>query len=140
MRSFVLSTIATAVAFAIVTWLLPQFVEYQGGVGGLVVLAAIFGIVNGLIRPVVNLLALPLRVVTLGLIGFVVNAAMLLITAWGATIVGLNFRVGDYPPTLWSLDTFIAAIIGAAVLGLINTAVLAVVPDERTSPTSAAAA
>jgi putative membrane protein len=139
MRSFVLSTVATAVAFAIVTWLMPQFIEYQGGVGGLVVLAAIFGVVNGLIKPVVNLLALPLRVVTLGLIGFLVNAAMLLVTAWGANLVGLSFRVGDYPPTLFSFDTFVAAVIGAAVLGLINAAVLAVVPDETNAPSPTAA-
>jgi putative membrane protein len=119
---------------------MPQFIEYRGGVAGLFVLAAIFGVVNGLIKPVVNLLALPLRVVTLGLIGFLINAAMLLLTAWAADLVGLDFRVGDYPPTLFSVDTFIAAIVGALVLGLVNTAVLAVVPDEGTSPSSTAAA
>jgi putative membrane protein len=129
MRSFALSTAATAIAFAIVTWLIPQYIEYMGSLPRLVVLAVIFGVVNGLIKPIVKLLALPLRLMTLGLIGFLINAAMLLLTAAVADVFGVQFRVGDFPPTLVALDTLVAAVIGAVVLGLVNALVHAVTPD-----------
>jgi putative membrane protein len=129
MRSFALSTAATAIAFAIVTWLIPQYIEYMGSLPGLVVLAVIFGVVNGLIKPIVKLLALPLRLMTLGLIGFLINAAMLLLTAAVADVFGVQFRVGDFPPTLVALDTLVAAVVGAVVLSLVNALVHAVTPD-----------
>jgi putative membrane protein len=93
------------------------------------VLAVIFGVVNGLIKPIVRLLALPLRVMTLGLIGFVINAAMLLLTAWIGDLVGLAFTVGDFPPTLFSVSTLIGAIIGAAALTIVNSLTHTIAPD-----------
>ena len=48
---------------------------------GVVVVAAIFGLVNALIKPVVSLLALPLLLLTLGLLTVVINALMLMLTA-----------------------------------------------------------
>ena len=119
MRSFVVSTVATAIAFAIVTWLIPQYISYEGDVIGLFGLAVVFGVVNGLVKPIVRLLAIPLRVATLGLINFVINAAMLLLTAWVADRIGVAFQVGD-SPDLFSIDTFIAALIGAIVLAIVN--------------------
>ena len=44
--------------------------------------AAIFGLVNALIRPVVMRLGCPLTCLTLGLFTLVINAAMLALTAW----------------------------------------------------------
>lgn len=129
MRAFAFGTIATAIAFAIVTRLIPQYLTYSGDLAGLLVLAVVFGVVNGLVKPIVRLLALPLRVLTLGLIGFVINAAMLLLTAWGADRLGVTFRVGDYPPDLLTVDTILAAVIGAVVLGLVNAIAQALTPD-----------
>ena len=129
MRSFLLSTVATAIAFAIVTRLLPDYLGYSGELVGLLVLAVIFGAVNGLIKPIVRLLALPIRLMTLGLIGFVINAAMLLLTAWIGDLVGLAFTVGDFPPTLLSVNTLIGAIIGAVALSIVNSLTHVVAPD-----------
>jgi putative membrane protein len=128
-RSFLLSTVATAIAFAIVTRLLPDYLGYDGELIGLLVLAVIFGLVNGLIKPIVRLLALPVRMMTLGLIGFVINAGMLLVTAWIGDLVGLSFTVGDFPPTLLSLNTLIGAIIGAVALSIVNSLTHAIAPD-----------
>jgi putative membrane protein len=68
---------AIAVAAAVV-----DGVDVEGGLLGLLAVAASFGLVNACIRPVARLLALPLRVMTLGLITFVINGCMLLITDW----------------------------------------------------------
>ena len=129
MRGFIASTIVTAIAFFVVTTFLPQFIDYNGDLIGLLVLAVIFGVVNGLIGPIVRLLALPVRMMTLGLIGFVINGGLLLLTAAIADAVGFDFTVGDFPPTLLSADTIIGAIVGAVALSLVGTGVRLVTPD-----------
>ena len=48
----------------------------------LLFVAVIFGLVNAIVRPVVKLLSLPFIIVTLGLLIFVINALMLLLTEW----------------------------------------------------------
>ena len=74
MIRFLLSILASAVALWLVTYLFPGLMTYEGEPWGLIAVALIIGVVNGLIGPIVRLLALPLTVVTLGLIGFVINA------------------------------------------------------------------
>ena len=129
MIRFVLSVVATAVAFWVVTALFPGLMTYEGDATGLIVLALIFGVVNGLIGPLVRLLALPLTVVTLGLVGFLVNAALLLFVAWIANeLLSINFHVGDFPPDLLTSGTLIAAVVGAIVLGVVNTITHLLVP------------
>ena len=129
MRGFVVGTIVTAIAFFILTKFLPQFVSYDGDLIGLVVISVVFGVVNGLIGPIVRLMALPIRMATLGLVGFLINAGLLLLTAWITSLMNFDLKVGDFPPTLLSIDTLVAAIVGAIVLSLVSTAVRLVIPD-----------
>lgn len=129
MRGFIVGTIVTAIAFFVLTKFLPQFVSYDGQLIGLLVLAVIFGLVNGLIGPIVRTLAFPLTFMTMGLVGFVINAGLLLVTAAFADAVGLTLKVGHFPPTLLSADTLVSAVIGAVVLSVVSTVVRLVVPD-----------
>ena len=48
----------------------------------LVGLSLIAGVVNGLIKPIVKLISLPVTLVTFGLFGLVINAGLLLLIAW----------------------------------------------------------
>jgi putative membrane protein len=128
-KHFIVGTAATAVAFFILVKLVPGYVEYSGELIGLVGLALIFGVVNGLIKPIVKLLALPVRVMTLGLIGFVINGAMLLLTAWLASLLDIDFTVGGWPADSFGLDVIVAAIVGAIVLTVILAISDKVVPD-----------
>src|SRR4026207_2407919 len=98
MRGFIIGTLATALAFAILTFLLKPNIAYTGEITGLILLALIAGVVNGLIKPIVRLLALPVRMATLGLIGFVINAAMLLIVAWISGEPKLGCSLAGCPP------------------------------------------
>ena len=87
MRGFVVGTIVTAIAFYVLTKVLPQYtsfdmVTYDGELYGIVVLAVIFGVVNASIGPIVRMLALPISFMTMGLVGFVINAGLLLVTAF----------------------------------------------------------
>ena len=129
MRGFVISTVITAVAFYILVTLLPGMFGYDDGIVGLIVIAVIFGIINGLIGPIVKTAALPISFMTVGLIGFVINGALLLATAFVSDLVGFPLKVGDFPPDLFTADTIVAAIVGAVVLSLISTVIRLVVPD-----------
>lgn len=128
MKGFVIGTVITAIAFYVLTQFLPQFVSYDGELVGLLVLAIIFGLVNGLIGPIVKLLTLPVSIMSMGLVGFLINAGLLLITALVADAAGFNLTVGDFPPDL-TADTIVAAVIGSVVLSVVGTAVRLVVPD-----------
>lgn len=134
MKGFIVGTVVTAIAFYVLTKVVPQYtgfdlVTYKGELAGILVLAAIFGVVNGLIGPIVRTLAFPLTFMTMGLIGFAINAGLLLVTAVIANSTGFDLTVGDFPPTLLSADTIVAAVVGAVVLSLVGTAVRLVVPD-----------
>jgi putative membrane protein len=76
----------------------------DGGLPGLVGFAAVVGLVNALIRPVVKALTLPLRIVTLGLLGLAINGALLLLAANLADTV--------------EIDGFLAAVLAAAVISV----------------------
>ena len=128
MRGFVVNTVITAIAFYVLTKFLSQFVNYDGELTGLLALAVIFGVVNGLIGPVVRILAFPLNLMTMGLIGFVINGGLLLATAYIANSTGFDLTVGDFPPDL-TADTIVAAVIGSVVLSVVGTVVRLVVPD-----------
>ena len=129
MRGFIIGTVVTAVAFYILVTLLPDMFAYEGEIAGLVVISVIFGIVNGLIGPIVRLLALPIRLATLGLVGFLINGGLLLLTAWLSDLVGFTLHVGDFPPDLLTIDTLVAAIVGAIVLSLTSSVIRLVVKD-----------
>jgi putative membrane protein len=128
-KGFIIGTAITALAFWVLTRFLPQFVSYDGELVGLVVLAVIFGVVNGLIGPIVKTAAIPLTLVTMGVVGFLVNAGLFLATALIADSAGFNLTVGDFPPDLLTADTIVAAVVGSAVLSLVGTVVRLVVPD-----------
>lgn len=133
MRSFVVNTVVTAVAFYVLTKLLPDAgvstgVTYAGELAGLLVLAVIFGLVNGLIGPVVRILAFPLNLMTMGLIGFVINGGLLLATAFVANSTGFDLQVGDFPPDVTG-NTIVAAILGSIVLSVVGAVVRLVVRD-----------
>lgn len=128
MKRFIIGAVAAAIAFYGLTRFLPDFVNYQGEIQGLLVLGVIFGVVNGLIGPVVKLLSLPLSVLTMGLAGILVNAGLLLLTAIIANSTGFDLTIGNFPPELFSADTIVAAVVGSTVIGVVTGVVNALVP------------
>lgn len=128
MKSFIVGTIATAIAFYVLVEFLPGFIEFDGELVGLLAIAAIFGLVNGLVGPIVKVLALPLSLMTMGTVGFLINGGLLLVTAFVAGQAGFDLTVGDFPPNL-TADTIVAAVIGAAALSIVSSVVGMVVRD-----------
>lgn len=125
--SFVIGTIATAITFAVVSYVLPQ-IDFGGDVVNLLILAVIAGVINGLIKPIIKLFSLPLTVMTLGLFGIVINAGLLLLLAWVSDVVGIQFSVGGFPPD-FDLEAIGAAVVGAIAISIVGSIVGLVVRD-----------
>ena len=82
----------------------------------LVIVGAIFGLINMIVRPVVNLLSLPLIILTLGLMLIVVNALMLLLTSKIAESTDLGFHVDGFWTAVWgSIVISIASMVLSAI-------------------------
>lgn len=97
---FLIWVVVNALALAIAAWFLDG-IRITGSstsdrVVTLLLVALIFGVVNAVVRPVVKLLSLPFIILTLGLLIFVINALMLLLTGWLADQVGLGFHVAGF--------------------------------------------
>ncbi|WP_448221753.1 phage holin family protein [Gordonia iterans] len=129
MKAFLIRTVFTAFSLWVAVELVPGLSFDFAGVGswwgkfGIVLLiAAIFGIVNGFIKPIVQILSIPLYILTLGLIHIVINAFMLEITAW----ITNNL-------THWGLEVdsfFWAAILGALIISIVSWLTAMLVPDK----------
>ncbi len=78
--------------------------------GTLVLVAVIFGVVNAVLQPIIKTIGCALYLLTLGLIGLVVNGALLWLTGW---IAG-KFNIG------FTVETFWAAVFGAVVIAVVN--------------------
>jgi putative membrane protein len=130
-RGIVIGIAATAIAFAILVNVLPtSMVEFKGDAVGLVILAIVFGLVNAFIKPVVKILSFPISMMTLGLSGIVINAALLLLVAWASdSVAGVAFRVGGFPAHGITADTAVAAVVASVALSIISTIVGLVVHD-----------
>jgi putative membrane protein len=117
--------LVNALALAAATWLLSGITltaDTEGArVVTLVLVALVFGVVNAVVRPVVKLLSLPFIIITLGLLIFVINALMLLLTSWLSRQLGLGFHVNN----LWT------AILGGLVVMVATWILEALIPGDR---------
>lgn len=75
-----ISWLLNAVTLAIVAWAFTDVT--RGTTGQLLAAAAIFGVLNTILKPVLRLVTLPLAIVTLGIAWFFVSMLMLKITDW----------------------------------------------------------
>lgn len=91
-----------------------------GQVGTLLAVAAIFGIVNAILRPVIKTIGCGLYVLTLGLVAVVINGLLFLLTSWIAGQFDLPFHVDDFWPS---------AVLGALLVGVVSWLLNMLVPD-----------
>ena len=82
----------------------------------LLIVAAVFGLVNAFIKPIVRLLSLPARILTLGLFGLLINTAMLALTALILEQL--------------TIDGFVSAFVGALVISIVSILLGFLLPDE----------
>ena len=103
--TWLVTSIATAAAIALV----PGIRAVGGSYLGPIMCALALALVNALVKPVVEVLSLPLTIVTLGIFYLVINAMMLnLASGLSVSLFGSGIEI----------DSFGAAMMGAIVISL----------------------
>jgi putative membrane protein len=122
-RSLILHWVLNAAALWAAAAIVPGL-EFNGGLGRLLLVAAVFGVVNSTLRPLLTILTCPLIIITLGLFTLVINALMLLVTGWLSESWKLGFTVMGFWAAFW----------GGLVVGLVSMVLSLLLPEKATRP------
>jgi putative membrane protein len=124
---FVTWLLTTAAAVAVATWLFDG-IYFTGPTAGsaeirhkilpLLLVALILGVVSMYVEPVVKFFSIPFIILTIGLFLLVINALMLMLTAWIAGNIGIGFHVHGFWTAVWG------SLVITLVNGFIDVAVL----------------
>src|SRR3989344_1568679 len=104
MRWLLRSLITTGLSLFLVSLILPGF-TLSGGLTRLAVTAVILTLATKLIKPLINLVMLPINLMTLGLFRWVTHAFTLYLVAWlspDLIITGFTFNQWHFS-ALWTL-------------------------------------
>lgn len=126
MRELALRWAVTAAALFLAVAIVPglHFDTTDGGILRLFLVAAVFGVVNAVLKPLLSVLTCPLIILTFGLFTLVVNAVLLEVTGWLSTRWGLGFSVAGFWPAFW----------GGLVVGISSALLLAATRPRRRPP------
>ncbi len=116
--SFLIRWLVTAIAVAAAVWLVPG-IELIGGDSawvGIAIFALILSLVNISVKPLMQILSLPVTVITLGIFYLIVNTIMLYLAAWLANgLFGIGFWISGFG------SAFLASIVISIVSALVNS-------------------
>lgn len=117
---FIVRWLVTAVATGVAVWLVPgiDIVGDASAWAGIALFGLVLSLVNISIKPILQVLSLPITALTLGIFYLVVNTLLLYIAAW---LTNGIFQVGFYIATFGS--AFVAAIVISIVSALMNALV-----------------
>src|SRR5215468_1739166 len=111
---FLIRLLASAAALAVATAVVPGIELTTASVASKVLtllgVALIFGVVNAVLKPIVKIVGCVFYVLTLGLIGLVVNGLLLWLTSWLAGKLNLPFHITGFWPAFW----------GAIIVGVVG--------------------
>lgn len=82
-------------------WLAKEFVpgiEFNGFLKDLVLAGGVLGLLNVFIKPILNLISLPLRIITLGLFGLLINMGII----WLVDVFFTNLNFQGIMPLFWT--------------------------------------
>lgn len=96
--------IVNITALLIVEYLIPGF--ELSGIEAAIVAAVIIGVVNTFIRPILQIIALPISILTLGIFAFLINVFLL----WGVSYIVPGFFI----------STFLTAAVASVALALVS--------------------
>ena len=117
MVRFILRALIAAIGLWVASRIVPGVDVH--GVKTLVIAGLLLGVVNGLVRPIVTLLTLPITIVTLGLFLLVVNGLMVLFVGWILHRVGVpGFHIhGLLPAVLTTIVVWFISLAANWILG-----------------------
>ncbi|WP_125100419.1 phage holin family protein [Leucobacter chromiireducens] len=91
-------------------WIKPLEGGEYGHLITLLLVALVFGLVNGTLGRVVRFVSIPLYIITFGLFGLIVNGIMIAVVAWLSGLAGFGLEV----------ESFWWGVLGALVLSLLS--------------------
>lgn len=113
MKHFILTWLGSAIALLITANVVAQILPSGGFIvndfSSAAIAAAVIGLVNAFIRPILKILTFPITLLTFGLFAFVVNAATLILAS--------NLTPGGG----FQIQSFLAALIGSIVLSIVSS-------------------
>jgi putative membrane protein len=120
-----LRIIASAAALGVAAWVVPGIMvtgdSNAATTGTLLAVAAIFGVINAVLKPIIKTVGCGFYVLTLGLVALVVNGLLLWLASWVAGKLSLPFHVTG----------FVAAVAGALIVGVVSWGMNLLLRDER---------
>ena len=121
MTKFILRWVINAIALYLAVLILPG-IDLRSGMMSIIWLALIFGLVNALFRPLIQLLTCPLIMLTLGLFTLVINTFMFWLTSVIGQTFGLALTIAD--PVWWN------AFLGGLVVSIVSVVLTLILKDE----------
>jgi putative membrane protein len=121
MTKFILRWVINAVALYLAVLILPG-IDLGSGMVSILWLALIFGLVNALFRPLIQLLTCPLIMLTLGLFTIVINTFMFWLTSVIGQSFGLALTISE--PVWWN------AFLGGLVVSVVSVVLTLILKDE----------
>ena len=126
MKRFLITTVINAIGLWVVTILIPaiQLVPFGGTnlwakIGSFLLVSAIFGIVNSIVAPIVKIVALPVYLLTFGLISVVINGALFLFVAYLSSLFADDvFTIQGFTREGLTIDSLGWAILGALIMSV----------------------
>lgn len=115
---FVLRALAIFVAVGVAVWLVPgiEVSTAAGAWGPLAVMALIITLLNMTIKPVLQIIGLPITIISLGVFYLVINTLLLYIAAGLANaLFGVGFVIDSFG------SGFVAAIVISIVSAIMNS-------------------
>ena len=112
LRWLVVSWAANAVVLGIAAAILSG-VTFHGSFWSLIAAAAVFGVLNTILKPILRLLTLPIAIITLGIAWFFVSLMMI----WLTTLIVSKFDIDGFWNYVWAtIIVWLANILVDAVL------------------------
>ena len=127
MIDLLVKVIINAIGVYVAVLLIPQIsfpaadnlLRLEGNWWHVLVVALILALVNAYLKPILKILSLPITLISLGLFALVLNALLLLLVAFVAGAVDVDFTIGGFPPD-FSADSFLGAFLGSIVISLVS--------------------
>ena len=121
MTKFILRWAINAIALYLAVLILPG-IDLKSNLVSILWLALIFGLVNALFRPLIQLLTCPLIMLTLGLFTLVINTFMFWLTSVIGQSFGFGLTISD--PVWWN------AFLGGLVVSIVSVIMTLILKDE----------
>jgi putative membrane protein len=95
-------------------WIVPLGSGTYDALFTLLLVALVFGLVNGTLGKIVRIVSIPLYILTLGLFGLIVNGLLFWVVAWLSDLAGFGLAIGGF---WWGV---LAALVMSILAGIMN--------------------